>query len=233
MSAKKPLFEVIAYELREKINRDEYKAGMLMPSESELQEIFSSSRTTIRRAVDLLVAEGLVVRKNGIGLYVEPKLTAQNILEMTGVMKNDTKEDAKKDIKDFYVRKAGTFYAEKFGIKENELVYSVKFIQKNEHTVTLDRLILPLGLYPDLQVKDLHIINIIELVNSGKYKLFELEQELQLVLAGNEQMKYMHLKENDPVFKLSSLFYAENQLPIAIQYHYEDAESTKYVVDFN
>ncbi|MBC1814462.1 GntR family transcriptional regulator, partial [Listeria booriae] len=88
-------------------------------------------------------------------------------------------------------------------------------------------------LYPDLQVKDLHIINIIELVNSGKYKLFELEQELQLVLAGNEQMKYMHLKENDPVFKLSSLFYAENQLPIAIQYHYEDAESTKYVVDFN
>ncbi|EAE5096600.1 GntR family transcriptional regulator, partial [Listeria monocytogenes] len=26
---------------------------------------------------------------------------------------------------------------------------------------------------------------------------------------------------------------AENEMPIAIQYHYEDAESTKYVVDFN
>lgn len=233
MAAKKLLFEVIANEIKEKINRDEYKPGMLMPSETELQEIFSSSRTTIRRAVDLLVAEGLVIRKNGIGLYVEPKLTSQNILEMTGVMKNDTNENVKKDIKDFYIRKAGIFYAEKFGIKENELVYSIKFIQKKENTITLDRLILPLGLYPDLQAKDFQIINIIELVNSGKYKLFELEQELQLILAGNEQMKNMHLNENDPVFKLSSHFYAENQLPIAIQYHYEDAESTKYVVDFN
>ncbi|EAD3953439.1 GntR family transcriptional regulator, partial [Listeria monocytogenes] len=43
----------------------------------------------------------------------------------------------------------------------------------------------------------------------------------------------MHINENDPVFKLSSVFYAENEMPIAIQYHYEDAESTKYVVDFN
>lgn len=228
-----PLFEVIASEIKDSINRDEYKPGMLMPNETALQEIFSSSRTTIRRAVDLLVEEGLVVRKNGVGLYVQPKLTAQNILEMTGVMKTDTNENLKKDIKDFYIRKAGKFYAEKFGIKENELVYSIKFVQKSEHGVTLDRLILPLSLYPDLQAKDFQIINIIELVNSGKYKLFELEQELQLILAGNEQIKNMHIDENDPVFKLSSVFYAENEMPIAIQYHYEDAESTKYVVDFN
>ncbi|HAC1820220.1 TPA_asm: GntR family transcriptional regulator, partial [Listeria monocytogenes] len=144
MGAKKPLFEVIASEIKDSINRDEYKPGMLMPNETALQEIFSSSRTTIRRAVDLLVEEGLVVRKNGVGLYVQPKLTAQNILEMTGVMKTDTNENLKKDIKDFYIRKAGKFYAEKFGIKENELVYSIKFVQKSEHGVTLDRLILPL-----------------------------------------------------------------------------------------
>ncbi|HHQ0979036.1 TPA: GntR family transcriptional regulator, partial [Listeria innocua] len=204
MAAKKPLFEVIASKIKDSINRDEYKTGMLMPNETALQEIYSSSRTTIRRAVDLLVEEGLVVRKNGVGLYVQPKLTAQNILEMTGVMKNDTNENLKKDIKDFYIRKAGKFYAEIFGMKENELVYSIKFVQKSEHGATLDRLILPLGLYPDLQAKDFQIINIIELVNSGKYKLFELEQELQLILAGNEQIKNMHLNENDPVFKLSS-----------------------------
>ncbi|HBM4185114.1 TPA: GntR family transcriptional regulator, partial [Listeria innocua] len=153
MAAKKPLFEVIASKIKDSINRDEYKTGMLMPNETALQEIYSSSRTTIRRAVDLLVEEGLVVRKNGVGLYVQPKLTAQNILEMTGVMKNDTNENLKKDIKDFYIRKAGKFYAEIFGMKENELVYSIKFVQKSEHGVTLDRLILPLGLYPDLQAK--------------------------------------------------------------------------------
>ncbi|WP_088810635.1 MULTISPECIES: GntR family transcriptional regulator [Listeria] len=233
MGVKQPLFEKIAQEIKEKINRDEYKAGMLMPNETELQDIFSSSRTTIRRAVDLLVNEGLVMRKNGVGLYVQPKLTAQNILEMTGVMKNNTNEDSKKEIKDFYVRKAGKFYAAKLGVKENELIYYIKFTQKNERATTLDILVLPMRLYPDLQANDFQIINVIELVNSGKYKLFELEQELQLILAGNEQIKSMHVQENAPVFKLSSLFFAENGVPIAIQNRYEDAQSTKYVVDFN
>ncbi|WP_088816146.1 MULTISPECIES: GntR family transcriptional regulator [Listeria] len=233
MGVKQPLFEKIAQEIKEKINRDEYKAGMLMPNETELQDIFSSSRTTIRRAVDLLVNEGLVMRKNGVGLYVQPKLTAQNILEMTGVMKNNTNEDSKKEIKDFYVRKAGKFYAAKLGVKENELIYYIKFTQKNERATTLDILVLPMRLYPNLQANDFQIINVIELVNSGKYKLFELEQELQLILAGNEQIKSMHVQENAPVFKLSSLFFAENGVPIAIQNRYEDAQSTKYVVDFN
>ncbi len=232
MGEKQPLFEKIACEIKEKIQRDEYKSGMLMPNETDLQEVFSSSRTTIRRAVDLLVAEGLVIRKNGVGLFVQPKLTAQNILEMTGVMKNSTTDNLKKEIKDFYVRKAGKFYAEKFRIKENELVYYIKFVQKSNAT-TLDVIVLPLSLYPDLQVKDLQIVTIIELVNSGKYKLFELLQELQLILAGNEQVKHMDLQENAPVFKLSSTFFAESGLPIAIQNRYEDARSTKYVVDFN
>lgn len=233
MSAKQPLFEKIANEIKDKIEREEYKAGMLMPNEKELQEIFSSSRTTIRRAVDLLVSEGLILRKNGVGIYMQPKLTAQNILEMTGVMKNSTTEDLKKEIKDFYIRKAGKFYAGMLQIKENELIYYIKFVQKSKLSMTLDVLILPLRLYPDLQVKDVQIINTIELVNSGKYKLFELQQELQLILAGNEQIKHMHMQEGAPVFKLSSVFFAERKTPIAIQNRYEDAKSTKYVVDFN
>lgn len=75
-------------------------------------------------------------------------------------------------------------------------------LSKSEHGVTLDRLILPLSLYPDLQAKDFQIINIIELVNSGKYKLFELEQELQLILAGNEQIKNMHIDEKRSCFQI-------------------------------
>lgn len=40
MGDKKPLFEVIASEIKDSINRDEYKTGMLMPNETALQEIF-------------------------------------------------------------------------------------------------------------------------------------------------------------------------------------------------
>lgn len=151
---------------------------------------------------------------------------------MTGVMKTDTNENLKKTLKTLHPQSWQVLRREVWYKREWTCVF-YQVCPKSEHGVTLDRLILPLSLYPDLQAKDFQIINIIELVNSGKYKLFELEQELQLILAGNEQIKNMHINENDPVFKLSSVFYAENEMPIAIQYHYEDAESTKYVVDFN
>lgn len=232
MMDKKPLFETIAYELKQKISRGEYKSGMLMPSEKELQELFAISRTTIRRAIDLLVEEGLVIRKNGVGLYVRPKITPQNILEMTGVMKSSSAA-TKRDIKDFYMRKAGKFYAEKFGIKENELVYFIKFVQKSGRAHTLEILLLPLSLYPDLQAKDLQIISVLELVNSGKNELLELEQELQLITSNPDQMKYMQIDEVVPLFKLSTTYYAESKLPIAVGYRFEDATLVEYVVDFS
>lgn len=47
---------------------------------------------------------------------------------MIGVMKIDINENLKKDIKDFYICKVGKFYVEKFGIKENEFVYFIKFV---------------------------------------------------------------------------------------------------------
>lgn len=233
MGVRKALFETIAADLEQKIERGEYKAGMLMPSEKELQRLFSVSRTTIRKAVDLLVAKQLVIRKNGVGLYVQPKITAQNILEMTGVMKSQSAAQTKKIIQDFYVRKAGSYYAKVFDIKENELIYFIKFLQKADHRSTTEQVILPFSFYPNLQAKDLQIITVLELINTGKYSLFALEQELQLVTASSEQVKHLEVKENTPLFKLSTHYYTETKRCIAVGYRYENAIFTEYVVDFN
>lgn len=64
-------------QVREQL-RDELAAlppGTLIPTESRLEERFSVSRITIRRAIDDLVLEGLLVRQQGRGTFREsPKL---------------------------------------------------------------------------------------------------------------------------------------------------------------
>lgn len=56
--------------LREKIATGRYPAGSRLPSERDLCQAFGLSRTTVRRAISRLVADGWITARHGSGLYV-------------------------------------------------------------------------------------------------------------------------------------------------------------------
>ncbi|GIH19090.1 GntR family transcriptional regulator [Rugosimonospora africana] len=57
--ADRPLWERVADELRERILSGAWKRGRALPTEDELSQEFGCSRTTLRKAMALLRAEGL------------------------------------------------------------------------------------------------------------------------------------------------------------------------------
>jgi GntR family transcriptional regulator len=56
--------------VRDWIYQGSYKPGERLPTEEELCQMFDVSRITTRKAVDMLVDEGLVVRQPGRGTFV-------------------------------------------------------------------------------------------------------------------------------------------------------------------
>lgn len=62
---KKPAYMVIADALRAKIESHELAPGDKLPPERELVERFGVARMTIRHALDMLQAEGLIERRRG------------------------------------------------------------------------------------------------------------------------------------------------------------------------
>lgn len=62
----------IARELSERIMNGTYKANSYLPSESELQEEFSASRDTVRKALTLLDERKKIVKEKGKGSRVLP-----------------------------------------------------------------------------------------------------------------------------------------------------------------
>ncbi|MBT3047616.1 MAG: phosphonate metabolism transcriptional regulator PhnF [Candidatus Thiodiazotropha sp.] len=64
-----PVYRQISQMLRQEI-QNFYEAGDVLPTEADLAQRFNVNRHTLRRAVDELVAEGLVVRRHGKGVYV-------------------------------------------------------------------------------------------------------------------------------------------------------------------
>jgi GntR family transcriptional regulator len=69
--------------IRALIESGELQTGEALPSERKLIDILGTSRVTIRKAVDQLIAEGLLERRHGAGTYVAERIE-QSGEELTG-----------------------------------------------------------------------------------------------------------------------------------------------------
>jgi len=69
-ASKLPLYQQL-YELLEgRIRSGEWKPGDMIPAETELISRYEVSRITVRKVLDMLVTEGLLVRQRGRGSFV-------------------------------------------------------------------------------------------------------------------------------------------------------------------
>lgn len=227
------LYEQIALKIRQKIESGVYQGGQQLPSEIEFGKDFEASRTTIRRAVDTLVAQGLVVRKNGVGLFVAAQISTQNILEMTKVMKPDVWEQSSALVKEANLRKAGEYFSKVLRIDRNELLYQIVFTQMVKGEKLQERLLLPLTNFPDFDISQIQILSVLELMNTGRRNGEELHQSLELIMPSKRLAKALEIVTDNPVFKFSNTLLDKNGLPIALEYRYENALKTKYVIDYS
>ena len=62
-----PLYQQVANDLREAIVNDVYHVGARVPTEPELSRLYDVSRITIRKAIEILVGEGLLAKRQGKG----------------------------------------------------------------------------------------------------------------------------------------------------------------------
>jgi GntR family transcriptional regulator len=65
-----PLYQQIKILITQSLQTGEWKPGELIPSEMELANRFKVSQGTVRKAIDEMAAENLVVRRQGKGTFV-------------------------------------------------------------------------------------------------------------------------------------------------------------------
>jgi GntR family transcriptional regulator len=84
-----PLHHQVYVVLRQQILDRHYPSDKAMPSEHRLEELFGVSRITIRRALDRLASEGLIVRRHGKGTFAQAVLAPPPIqTNLRGMLEN-------------------------------------------------------------------------------------------------------------------------------------------------
>lgn len=69
-----PVYQQVAAILRSKITAGEWQPDRRLPSEPDLEADYEVSRDTVRRALNVLRDEGLIVTVKGRGSFVKPRL---------------------------------------------------------------------------------------------------------------------------------------------------------------
>jgi GntR family transcriptional regulator len=80
-----PSYRIVYSEIKKRLKDGTYQPHMLLPNEAELEKQFSVSRTTIRKAISLLVSEGFLRVKQGRGTEVLDISTTQKLNHITSI----------------------------------------------------------------------------------------------------------------------------------------------------
>ncbi|RNB81226.1 GntR family transcriptional regulator [Brevibacillus fluminis] len=155
-----PLYIQLQRKLRAQILNGEFKEGEAIPSETEIMKTFQSTRGTVRKAIALLVNEGLVHQVQGKGTFVllRPlQYTMTNFGGFTDYLKSRKEVAVSKVLAQQTVTLDGKVYYQLVrarGVKKDD---SVKYLM-------IDTSLIPLAIFPGLDQYDFE--------NQSLYQIF-------------------------------------------------------------
>lgn len=183
--------------LRKHIMNGVYEEGSLLPSENELCAAHSMTRPTVRHALDSLVKDGLILKKQGKGSIVKKPVRNIGILSIAGTASAIGVRYLKTDILQKPVIQK---WDESFPFELSEL-------EKEAGCVYMERLRYVEGAPVFYDINHLPNIHIPRITNRSfeNKSLFDiLRQNYQIEILGGEQ-KLKALKPNTKVKKLLQL----------------------------
>ena len=79
-----PLYRQLARSVEKKIQDGSFPEGSRIPSEQELMRRFGLSRITVRQAMEDLFQKSIIVRKQGLGTFVQKPVMTQEVDDLFG-----------------------------------------------------------------------------------------------------------------------------------------------------
>lgn len=152
--AKLPRYMSVYASLKNYIRNGEYEVGDFLPTENELSEKFTVSRTTIRKAIQHLVLDGYIKVTQGRGTEVLDFRSTQKLNAVTSITETLRNRGYKVEVKNIYIDivKAKKTTALKLSISENSEVYRIqRIILADEIPTAIVENFIPLEKVPNIE----------------------------------------------------------------------------------
>lgn len=215
---KKHLHEKIRDDLLDKIHSGDYQIDEIIPKEIDLAEMYGVSRPTVRRAIQTLVTDGYLERRQRLGTIVLRNKIKQ---EFTHIIESYDSEmerkglNSKTNVLSFKEELANYDVAKNLEIDELDPVYKLvrlRYAQKDP--IVIVTTYIPKILVPDLIDCDFRVNKLYTQLSEAGYPVKSITRKLEVVKAGETTSDLLEIQENDPIFYFHSIGYTDLKTPI-------------------
>lgn len=214
-----PLYRQIKGLILQALENREWRPGEVIPSEIELAARFNVSQGTVRKAIDEMAAENLLVRRQGKGTYVashsDPRAFYRflRLVPISGV-----EEPAKSMPLECWRAKAGTEAARVLRINPGDPIIVVRrLLEFSAKPVVVDEIYLPGEIFAGLSLETLKELQV------SLYSLFEAkfgvrmiraEERLRAVAADRSSAELLRVPEGSPLLSVERISFTYGDRPV-------------------
>jgi GntR family transcriptional regulator len=213
-----PLYAKVETALASDITDAILPPGSQLPPEDRLIERFSVSRTTVRKAIENLVARGLVEIRRGKGTFVaQPKVT-QQLTDLTGFVEDMRAlgRTPTARLLDKQMLPADANVARQLAVPSGSLVMRIQRLRLADGVaMSFDETYLPREIGEKVVTNDLDAEPIFALLE-GKYDLplIEAEYRLEAVTAAPHVAQALAVDPQSAIFLIERTSYTAGNRPI-------------------
>ena len=136
-----PIYSQLAEQIRNDIRSRNLPTGTLLPPDRVYCEKLNISHMTVKKAIDLLVSEGLLTRKKGVGTFVASPKIRQELFSLAGFTGDNARHGRKIDSRVLRVgvQKAPDKVAARMHLRENaNVIVLARLRMVNDEPVALE-----------------------------------------------------------------------------------------------
>jgi len=220
-----PLYQQIKTLILQSLESGEWKPSSAIPSEMELAARYRVSQGTVRKAIDELAAENLLLRRQGKGTFVATHAEQQVQYRFLRLFPNDgdlqSEGPAQRQIVDCKRTRASADVARALALRTGDAVLQVRRVLSFAHVPTiLEDLWLPGAPFKGLTADRLR-------TDAGPmYALFEsdfgvrmvrAQEKIRAVLADAAQCALLQCAKNTPVLSVERVAFTYNDVPMELR----------------
>ncbi|MBQ8837537.1 MAG: GntR family transcriptional regulator [Clostridia bacterium] len=234
-SSKMPMYKSMYRSIREKIEKELYPVGMLLPNEEELQQEYSASRTTVRHAIALLKEDGFIEVRQGYGTEVVRRKISQSLNSITSVSETLRKMGNDVGVGHMHIERIYATYelANELKIEVGEPIIQISRIQTaNDEPITIAKNYIPEKFVPGLVEESENIVSLYKYLEE-KYglRITKVEDRIGAASASFDEAVALRIESKSALVVVRRVCYM-NETPFEVDYVKIIASKYEYRNDF-